>query len=519
MKNNKYYKNIACLLIASIAVTFNMQSQDIENSPAALEQMKIENLWSQSTNAGGILLDNPIKYSTFDVSYSMRKGNFHRPQQGEKENNISLYAEGGVNIKNIYVWGNFEYRKENIKDANYNFSIIDPFRGMPYYIADLNLSNWDNQFYNMQFKTALPLGNSILIGIDGIYNVAQAAKQRDPRTLNEFYSMSLKPGIVFLISPKQRIGLNLEYNSRKENSNPKLINSNDYQTYYEMYGLGNSIERIGSGRIVNYVGDKIVGDLQYNYQNNKVNVLLSGGYSYKVEEAYFSPFTTPEKYGTIQDKVWNAKLLLHLTGDKLSHYLQAAYTTSNIDGIQFVKRNIPNEGWLILHSNVRSTYGTDIMSLNYSISANKGSEYKWKVGTGFYYIKKDDVYLLPHSFKNADNLQYCFNGKALAYSSDKMTRRLLIGAEVGFNQNLSGKYFYGGTNPNYKVVTEFEQNDLKFLTTDYINFGCDVTYSQQIKESLKSSMYIKGAFNYCNANSSIFNNRTFLQVSIGYNFN
>ena len=517
MKNNKYYKNIACFLIAAIAVTYTMQAQEVENSPAALEQMKNERLWSQSSNAGGILLDNPIKYSAFDVSYNSFEGNFHRPQQGEKGNNIKFSAEGGVYVSKMYVWGIFEYNKENIKDANFNSSIIDPYRGMPYYTADMNISNWDNQFYKMGFKAALPLGNSLMIGIDGLYNVAQGAKQRDPRTLNEFYSLDLKPGIVFLISPEQRLGLNFEYTNQKENSYPSLVNTGDYQFYYELYGLGTAIENIGTGKTVNYVGDKVGGNLQYNYHSNAINFLLSGGYNYKVEEAQFS-FTNPEKYGTIRDKVWNAKLLFDIKGDKLAHHLRAVYTTSNIDGIQYIKQNTANQGWQILHSNVRSTYGTDIMSADYSLSANKGAEYKWKVGVGVQYVKKDDVYLMPYSFKNAENLLFGLNGKIMAYSSDKMSRRLMIGAEAGYNSNLSGAYSYAGNHADYKIVTELEPNDLNYLITDYLYFGGDVTYSQQIKDSIKSSMYIKGAVNYHSADSKIFDNRTFLQFSIGYNY-
>ncbi|MDR1370491.1 MAG: hypothetical protein LBJ72_10290 [Dysgonamonadaceae bacterium] len=244
MKNNRYYKNIACLLGIAIVAVNSMQAQEIENSPAAFERMKTENLWGQSSNAGGILLDNPLQYSIFDVSYHSFEGNFRRPQQGQKGNNLHFSAEGGVAIKKLYVWGNFGYRNENIRDANFNSSIIDPYRGMPYYTADLNASDWHNQFYDMQFKAALPLSNSVSVGLDGIYKVIQAAKQRDPRTLNRFYSIDLKPGIVFSPATTHRFGLNLEYCNLKENSSPSLVNVSDYQTYYELYGLGTAIENI-----------------------------------------------------------------------------------------------------------------------------------------------------------------------------------------------------------------------------------------------------------------------------------
>jgi len=517
MKNIRYYKNIACLLIAAIAIANTMQAQEVETSPAAFELMKTKNLWNQSSNAGGILLDNPIQYSAFDVTYNSIDGNFHRPQQGEKENNINLLAEGGVNVNNMYIWGNFEFKKENIKDANFNSSIIDPYRGMPYYTADMNSSNWDNQFYKMEFKAALPLSGSLSVGIDGVYKVAQASKQRDPRTKNHFYSLDLKPGIVFSPSKAHNIGLNLEYSNLKENSSPDLAITGNYQIYYELYGLGTAIENIGTGRTVNSVGDKVGANFQYNFRGDAINLLLSSGYSYKVEEAEFS-FTSPEKFGTASEKVCDTKLILDLSGDKFSHHFQAGYTIGNVDGIQYVKQNTPNQGWQILHSNIRSTYKTDVASFDYTLFANRGAEYKWKAGAGMHYIKKNDEYILPYSYKNAENLLFCVNGKALVFSSDKLSRRLLIGLEAGLNSNLSGAYSYTGNHADYIIVTEFETNDLNYLISDFYFFGGDITYSQQIKESIASSLYIKGGFNYKKADSDKFDNRSFVQVSIGYNY-
>lgn len=420
-------------------------------------------------------------------------------------------------LKKIYVWGTFDYRKERIREANFNSSIIDPYRGMPYYTADLNASDWDNQFYNMQFKAALSLSHSVSVGLDGIYKVAQGAKQRDPRTLNRFYSLDLKPGIVYSPASAHRIGLNLEYGNLKENSSPSLINESDYQTYYELYGLGTATENIGTGKVVNYVGDKAGVNLQYNYRTPAVNLLLSGGYSFRVEQAEFS-FTTPEKFGTAKEKAWNVEALLDLPGDKFSHHLQAVYTHAGIDGIQYVKRNTSDQGWQVLHSYVRSTYRTETASVDYSLTANRGKEYKWKVNAGVHYLKKNDTYLLPHSVKDAENLLFSVRGKALAFRSDKLSRRLLLGLEAGYSRNLSGAYSYTGNHADYEVVTVLEHNDLNYLVSGFYFLEGNITYSQKIREEDKANVYVKGSFNYRKTNDFDFNHRSFLQISMGCNY-
>jgi hypothetical protein len=517
MNKNRYYKHLACLLVGAVATINVTRAQEVTKSPAALERMKSENLWSQSSNAGGILWDNPIPYSTFDASYQSYRGNFHRPQQGQKGNNLHFLAEGGVAIKKLYVWGNFEYRNQSTREVLFNSSITDPYRGMPYYTADLNASNWNNQFYDMRFKAALPLGGSLSIGLDGIYQVAQAAKQRDPRTLNRVYSLDLKPGVVFALADAHRVGLNIEYCNLKENSEPSLINASDYQIYYELYGLGTAVENIGTGKVVNYTGDKVGGNLQYNYQQGSIRFLLSGGYSLQVEEAEFS-FNTPEKFGTTREKAWDVNALLDLSGEKFSHHLQATYAHAGIDGIQYVKRNTSSEGWQILHSYIRSTYQTETASVDYSLMANRGKEYKWKVGAGARYLTKNDEYLLPHSVKEAENLLVSVNGKALVARSEKLSRRLLLGVEAGYNRNLSGAYSYAGNHADYKIVSELEQQDLNYLISDFYFLGGDITYSQKIKESHQTHLYIKGAVNYRKTGSFEFNHRSSLQISIGCNY-
>ncbi len=77
--------------------------------------------------------------------------------------------------------------KKNLTDAGYNASIADPFRGMPYYVADQHLSKWRNQYYDLKFRAATPLlGNHWALGLEGNYVATLAAKQRDPRVDTRF---------------------------------------------------------------------------------------------------------------------------------------------------------------------------------------------------------------------------------------------------------------------------------------------------------------------------------------------
>lgn len=112
-------------------------------SPAAMEQLKAKRLWFQSQNAAGTAFDDVQNYSNVILGYDLQDGNYCRPQEGQKEATVGVSSEGFINLKNAYVWGSFNFSHENLTDAGYNASIADPFRGMPYYIADQHQSDWE----------------------------------------------------------------------------------------------------------------------------------------------------------------------------------------------------------------------------------------------------------------------------------------------------------------------------------------------------------------------------------------
>jgi len=512
------YVSWSCVwsVMALLLITAPGMAQDL-NTPAAFELMKERNLWRQSENAAGLLLNNPYQYSELKAGYNWSKGNFHRPQQGDGNHDLVFGAEGGVLLKKIYVWGEFGYSRESLKDVNFKQSIIDPYRGMPYYVTDLNTSDWENQFYDMRFKVSLPVGQKWLLGLDGKYSVAQGAKQRDIRTTNLYYRLDVKPAMVYSFNNSHHVGLVLEYMNLKEEANPDMANTDDYQAYYELYGLGTAVEKVGSGRTVNYMGNSVGAGLQYGYQEGAVNLLLNGNYSYKVEDAEFS-FDRPEKFGTAKEKLWLGKLLFQLRGTKYSHHIEASYRNSGIDGIQYIQQNTSSEGWQTLHSNIRSTYKTQLAGLDYSFIANRGNEYRWRLDVGAQYDNEKGEYLIPYSVKRAENLLFSVNGKVNIALSDRLAERLLIAAKVMYKHNLSGSYSYNGSNPDYAVVTDFEQTDLNYLTSAFYDLSGNVTYSRKIKPLQPANLYVKGMVDYRKTNDFDFGDRTTISFALGCNF-
>ena len=516
MKHMKYIKYTLGLFLAA---TLQANAQGF--SPAAMEQLKMQRLWLNSQNASGMVFDDATAFSNVHANYNLQNGNFHRPQEGKKESTIGVSSEGFMNLKNALVWGSFSFQQKNLTDAGYNASITDPFRGMPYYIIDEHQSNWRNQYYDLRFRASTPLmNNRWALGVEGIYQASLAAKQRDPRVDTRFYTLKIVPGISYQMNDAHRIGLSLRYESIKEDSRMENENSDVDQKYYILYGLGTAVQGIGSGRVTNYYGDRIGGALQYNFQSPTWNVLLEGSYDIRSEIVEQS-FTSPKKDAGVKEKTLRFSGTAYQQGENYSHYLKASYTNRQMEGIQYISKYDNTEsldGWEVLYKSIRSTYDTQIASLDYALMRNCGNEYNWKLEAGIAYGKQNDEYILPNSWKNSENIFVNLGGKKNFVVGSKMNNRLLLDIHVAYKKNLSGEYRYGGSHADYLSVTGLETADANYLNSDWNRIGASLTYSQLVKADSKTNFFVKAAFDRVGTKDFNFDNRNYFSFSAGCNF-
>ena len=516
MKHMKYIKYTFSFFLAA---TLQANAQGF--SPAAMEQLKMQRLWLNSQNASGMVFDDTTSFSNLHVNYDFQDGNFHRPQEGKKESTIGVSSEGFMNLKNALVWGSFSFQQKNLTDAGYNASITDPFRGMPYYIIDEHQSNWRNQYYDLRFRASTPLiNNRWALGVEGIYQASLAAKQRDPRVDTRFYTLKIVPGVSYQMNDAHRIGLSLRYESIKEDSRMENENSDVDQTYYILCGLGTAVQGIGSGRTSNYYGDRIGGALQYQFTSLTWKVLLEGSYDVRAEIVEQS-FTSPKKDAGVKDKTFQLSGTAYQQGKDYSNYLKVGYLNRHIDGIQYVSKYDNTElldGWEVLHKSIRSTYHTQIASLDYALMRNRGNEYNWKIEAKVAYGKQNDEYLLPNSWKNSENIFGYLGGKKNLVVGRKMNNRLLVDIHAAYKKNLSGEYHYGGSHAESISVTGLETEDTNYMNSDWNRIGVSLAYSQLVKADTKTNFFVKATFNRLGTKDFEYDHRNHFSISAGCNF-
>ncbi|MDO4771177.1 DUF6850 family outer membrane beta-barrel protein [Porphyromonas sp.] len=521
---NKILYIISLLSLSGLLSSAVAQKKgDTPNTPTAYETGKIYLPWLRSDNAAGLPFDDQ-RYSgaaTIRSEYALTKGAFKDPQDGHKIKQLSVFSEGHANFENVYTYGSFEYSDLSITDAGYNASILDPHRGMPYYIADTYQSNWRKHNYKLQFKASTrPLFDFVTFGLTGRYSALHGAKQRDPRTDNRLMQLELIPSTVFLFGENHKVGISAGYGVLKEQSHMQNLNASESHDYYTLLGLGKSIKHIGSGETSDYKGIKLSGDAYYFTTIGDLKLMLSGGYSRHTETATIS-FSTPHNRGSILSDHLHSSLELAWEKASTLHQLTAFGEYSKTQGIEYINirdNSTEQKGWIQLHRDVRSEYKDTRLGAAYTLLIRRGMGYDWKFGLSTRLEDTDNSYLVPSSTYLVRNVVSGLDVAKSFVLSQAYNSELLLQFGGSYGHNLKGRYEYNDSHPESPMVKDLEQGRLDYQSSDYTTLGGSITYSSQVTKTNTSILFAKLGYEHTAAKTSALGKRGVLSVSIGYNF-
>lgn len=525
IKAMRKFKNIywAAMVVLTLLLSQNIVAQDVRTSqmnPASIELLKANSLWFNTDNGAGLVLDKMHDFNNLILNYNFKSGDFKRRADGENERLFGVSTEGGLNLGGGYVWGEFSYNNEKQKNTLYNTTMLDPTRGMPYYVVDKNLSDWVKQNYNLHMKiSSKPLFGKVLIGLEASYNTKTGAKQIDPRSETNFYTINVKPGAVANFG-RHAIGLNFDYERLSQESSTTNSNNNLNQDVWVMKGLGNSYSAVigglqSLGKFV-YDGNKVGGAFQYSFVGESVKLLFDGKYYFRVEDVISTP-SKPKKQGTVKENNYEANLqFLAKTEDILSR-AELSYKDNKINGIEYVQyldNSYEVQGWVVTYQSIRSTFSVKDVSFKYDLFKGNGFDYDWRGGLSLDYRNSDDLYIIPESVMKMQNFILGANAKG---NFNMGKGKLLAGLSFDYKRNLSDKYVYGGANPDSHIITDFMTPDFQYLTRNYCKFGGELSYFTGVSKTKNIGMYVKAALDYYKPTEGS-DNRLLTGFSVGFNF-
>lgn len=478
----------AKLLSLSLVLSTSLVAQEIDSTSITtdrLELYKQSNLWLGALNAAGANLLETINYTNVSGGFTQTKGDFRQQQEGEKNNGFLFQAEGATNLKGAYLWGKFSLETEKKKNSRFNASIIDPFRGMPFIIADDRSSDWRLQYYNLETRIAFPkLLDKLYTGLGINYNVSTGAKQLDPRPLNRYYALELTPSVVYAFDDKHNIGGVFYYKNMHETSSVELRNSYQPATFYFLEGLGAFKQTTGIGTSRDYSGNAFGGEIQYFIKTENTNFMLSGGYIYDYENVIDGNIQPVNISKAVRDNYW-ANVSYTFQSNKLSHKIEAGATHQNINGIFYDKIKDPEDpviSQIVLNKKTRSKFKTTQYNLKYDLFRLNQTGYLWNLGTNMKHYVQRDKYLLPSpgvdaSFQNINRYDFELHGKYNFNKKMPFDGQLLLGVSTLYSLANDCKLSYGGGKEDHVVFKELLHPDFLFLSKNYWKFAGSMQYS------------------------------------------
>ena len=264
------------------------------------------------------------------------------------------------------------------------------------------------------------------------------------------------------------------------------------------------------------------GGLEYTFKTSEFELLLRGNYSREVEDVTNS-YSNPEMVGTTVDERYSIGLNTSYTpSDENAFFLNLEYADRSIDGIHYVQQrdnDFDVNQWIIISKSIRSNNSMSGFSGKFQyMRTTRGNAYNWSAGADFYTENLDDIYYLPRSTQNIDNVNFGLFARKNFIFNEKHS--ILVGADYRRQFNSGNKIDYHGDNADTECYNDFTLRDFAYLSAEYNSFGVDASYSLSGLFKNSGSLFVSAEVDWYGAttNKELFKNRTFLNFAVGITF-
>ncbi len=505
-------KNIILTIAFFVAINASLISQSKENLPLnkdtteyypeyqKREIQKILQQWSNTSNAAGMIFAKNDRGSFVTLESYSNGGDYHRLQEGSANDGLRFFTERYDKLNDkVFVKGSFSFNLNKESERAWS-DVFNTYNANPYIYGSSIKGNYETQLYKLNLKAYTLQFNKFNFGLLLDYQVADMARQKDPRSRSYLLNYSLIPSIVYNIDNSNKLGINLLYRYNKEKM-PGLttVQTDPNLQYYTFTGLENAVGRIGGykGFSRQFIGDALGADIQYSFSNDKLNWLISGGAEYYKEETLGDKKQSPGSYNAYKYNIYSNLLL---KGSKFLHNFQLK--GSFVDGgadeyrqVLIAERDtltgISTQIWETIYT-YKNRYVVKTADIDASwklYSMNKsGDGYKWSAGLSANYSSFENIYYLQKSEYGADKLSFGVNGSYLLW--DNKYNKLIFETEAVAGLSLDSKL---NVNRETEIYNTVLSSDLEYhnLNTYYVGGNLIYTFPLQFVKNSKLTGYTK----------------------------
>lgn len=378
------------------------EAQEKQIDPVMYDYFTDNHVWFTSGNAAGLAGDNRLEFSKLSLGAELKNGDYRRPQQSDKSKHYLFNALGGLSIGKVYLQGNFNFKQAFDDGVGYT-SLLDPYRGTPYQIADSTGGNWRKQQYDMYVKAASPVWFDLFsVGWQVDLAVGRGAKKIDPRPQTNSNRIDVSPSVAFFLG-RHTLGGSFHYRRFREDVDLMLYNTSDLQKLYLLRGMGQYFYETfnTTRRERSYEGDGKGFSLQYAFVDGRFTAFVSGKYMNYEEDAddIDRERNRPKRIGRLKDREIGGEARLSLRTGKMIHKLDLGYSSVEHKGTEIGQRFEQTDYVTISEAPDRSVCWVDRIEGAYRLNIlNAEGVYGWTMGVKALYEDYDDSYAVANSY-------------------------------------------------------------------------------------------------------------------------
>jgi len=513
------------ILIPILLLTvISAEAQDTLSSLSGkLEILPYRQLWIGSSNAAGIAQGYIPEIGQAKVASTLKEGAFRRPQQAGSDRDVSFYSEKYQSLNKLKLYGSFDFRQSWQNNLEWN-ALLNPYRRMPYILADSVGGEWKRQEYNLKLKAASAAlaDGKLSVGAGLNYYVGTGARQNDPRPQSYVYDLTFTPSAILKLSDKFNLGYNFIYEAFRENVSYESSNSTDVQKAYWFtntgYFLDWQMSALGSYSRY-YIGKTIGSGLQLSYENEGVEGLVGVRYDRRKETS--EDGTSPARpTGRLDENNYSVTGLLRFNKASHTQQIRAEWNSHDGEGIDYHTASGNAEtGWIVTNKDVLTTSYYNNASITYSFIRNAANDdFKWMAEAGIAFDGRDIRYLKPQMRQNVDAIEF----------SVRYVYNLTIPGRKSWKADANFAWrdcftSYSDFTPQNGVsgigYNTLHLPDHSWLSADMVKPGLSIQYSQPAKVGSAAELFVRGTaaadIRIGNSLGGPSGNRRYFGISVG----
>jgi hypothetical protein len=513
------------LILLMFSSPFLTVAQDSESTLKSYERLYLENSWLSSENSTGIIYNSFSPDGVFMLEANYQEGDLHLSQFSPEESNYSFSTRKTIMLNNIVFDGGVEYLNQQQKAVGWT-ARMNPQTGNPYMLADSLHGLYSKDYVKLFGSFGYRMTDRIAMGIGVDYLVGDGARIKDPRPVNELFSLDIYPSIILNFSGI-KIGANLHLlKGREEISYTTIENSTTYR-FFRFFGLGKGAKTVNSWSYYrNYYNSGLGGELQTEYRIGNIDLFSGIGYLSKTEVAEDGS-TIPRKNdsGDYTETDYQFYTIFRLKND-LIHFAKIFAIVSTGEGIEFLQEPYSEDG---------ITYYRTIAEIS------KYSVFKLNPGLSYSLVKPYNNYLNKWSFEAGVEMEHTYNKYLLEadqtitnlipslnynYSVFHQKNQWNLGIQMMYNLNLNNELKQLRSYTANQEISAWENvvyPDFLILSSNSFSIAPSIRYGKDFRlfEEKNNHVFIDLSGMYLNASNELWDeNKTlkFLQLKIGITY-